>query len=209
MKPNKGTLIAVALLGLSAIGYQAVERDEGTGPLVKSDGTTMAQAYADPAHGWAVPTICAGHTRGVFRGQQVPLAQCQAWLHEDATDAGRAIKRCTPVPMTQGQYDALVNLVINVGGGAYCGSQIARHIKAGNCQAAAREMHDAPQIDRTTGRPRIWTGKPIIDRATGAVLLNRGDSIKKWTTANGIPLPGLILRRQRNAAQFAQDCDQW
>lgn len=208
MKPNKA-LIAVALLGLSALGYQAVEQDEGTGPLVQTNGSTMAQAYADPAHGWDVPTICAGHTLGVFRGQQVPLAQCQAWLHEDATAAGRAIKRCTPVPMTQDQYDALVNLVINVGGGAYCGSQIARHINSGNCQEAAREMHDAPQIDRRTRRTRVWNGKPIIDRVTGRVLLAKGDTIKKWTTANGVPLPGLILRRERNASQFSQDCDLW
>ncbi len=208
MKPNKA-LIAVALLGLSALGYQAVEQDEGTGPQVKVNGTTLAQAYADPAHGWDVPTICAGHTRGVFRGQQVHLAQCQAWLNEDATDAGRAIKRCTPVPMTQEQYDALVNLVINVGGGAYCGSQIAQHINAGNCQAAAREMHDAPQIDRRTRRPRVWNGKPIIDRGTGRVLLVKGDTVKKWTTANGVPLAGLILRRERNASQFSQDCALW
>lgn len=205
----KPALIAAALLAISAAGIQSVLRDEGIGPTSTQGDTTLAHAYPDPAHGWQVPTICAGHTQGVFRGQTVRLAQCQAWLLEDASEAGRAIRRCTPVAMTQSQYDTLINLIINIGGSAYCSSQIARHIKAGNCAGAAYEMHAAPQIDRATGRPRIWQGRSIIDRETGAVLLAKGDSIKKWTTAGGTPMPGLILRRERNAAQFRQDCALW
>lgn len=205
----KPALIAAALLTVSAAGIQSVMTDEGTGPTSTENGTMLAHAYPDPAHGWRVPTICAGHTKGVFRSQKVRLEQCQSWLNEDASDAGRAIRRCTPVAMTQGQYDALVNLVINIGSSAYCSSQIARHIKSGRCDQAAYEMHAAPQIDRATGQPRIWNGRSIVNRDTGAVLLAKGDSVKKWTTAAGTPLPGLILRRERNAAQFRQDCELW
>lgn len=202
-------LIAVSALSITAGGAAYVKQEEGTGPIETRNGEKVAVAYADPAHGWKVPTICAGRTKGVFPGQRATMDECDAWLVEDLTYAGAAIKRCTPVKMTQWQYNYLVSFVHNVGGGAYCGSRVARNINAGRCEMAALEMHAVPQIDRATGKLRIWTGRPIIDRQTGAVLLATGSPVMKWTTAAGIPLPGLIKRRNTEAAGFAADCDLW
>lgn len=204
-------LVSVALLtvGLGSSGFYFVKNQEGTGPVETVGQQQVAVAYPDVAHGWKVPTICAGRTNGVFRGQRATLAECDAWLVEDLTYAGDAIKRCSPVKMTQWQYNYLVSFVHNVGGGAYCGSQVSRNINAGRCEAAAKEMHAVPQIDRATGKPRIWYGKTIIYRPTGEVLLATGAPIMKWTTAAGVPLPGLIKRRNTEAAGFAADCDLW
>lgn len=207
---NRNLLSAVAALSITASGAAFVMLQEGTGPTERTtSGETVAKAYADPAHGWKVPTICAGRTKGVFRGQTATLDECDAWLIEDLTYAGSAIKRCTPVKMTQWQYNYLASFVHNVGAGAFCSSQVARNINSGRCDAAAKEMHAVPQINRATGKPRIWRGKPIIDRQTGAVLLATGSPVMKWTTAAGIPLPGLIKRRNTEAAGFAADCDLW
>lgn len=138
--PTIKQYFAAASLILSAGGAAIIAQDEGIGPTVQHTGQTLAVAYADPALGWDVPTVCHGHTRGVFRGQRATLEQCQAWLIEDAGAAGRAIARCTPVELTQQQYDALVSFVFNVGGGNYCSSTLARRLRADDCFGAAREI---------------------------------------------------------------------
>lgn len=180
---------------------------EGRGPTIETPAGTVAVAYADVAHGWSVPTICNGRTKGVFKGQTASLAQCHEWLIEDASDAGRSVKRCTTAAVTQRQYDILVSFTLNVGGGNYCASKLVRELNAGNCHAAAREFNAAPQINRFTGQPIRWHGRPIKDKKTGAILLATGEPVKKWTTANGIPLPGLINRRAIERAKFEADCE--
>lgn len=170
----------------------------------ESGAVMQTDAYLDTGN---VPTICAGHTKGVFIGQKATIEQCEAWLIEDTSEAGRAIKRCTTAHVTQLQYNVLNSFVVNVGGGAYCHSELLRKLNAGDCRGAAREFNAAPQIDRATGKPVIWTGKAIKDRSNGAVLLATGDSVKKWTTDNGRPLAGLILRRAKERAAFEGDCE--
>lgn len=132
--------IAAASLALSAVGAAYIATDEGTGPTVKESGQTLAVAYADPGVGWDLPTVCHGHTRGVFRGQRATLQQCQEWLVEDAGFAGKAISRCTPINFTQQQYDALVSFVFNVGARNYCESTLAHRLNSGDCRGAAREI---------------------------------------------------------------------
>lgn len=194
-----------AFLALSAAGAGLLVQHEGI-PTETRNGQAVAVAYADPAHGWAVPSICAGRTSGVFRGQVATLSQCQAWLVEDTTYAGRAVARCAPVPMTQQQYDALVSYAYNVGGAAFCASQVSARLRAGDCLGAANEMHAAPRMSRATGKPETWTRPSIVDRSSGRILLRQGDTVKKWTTAGGVPLAGLIRRRTDEAARVAADC---
>lgn len=137
----KRALIPAASLAASLAGLAFIAAYEGTGPTTTQGGQTVAHAYADPAHGWAVPTICHGRTMGVFKGQQASLEQCQVWLKEDARRECAVIARVTPVSMTQGQYDALCSFVYNVGQGAYARSTLARRINAGDCLGAAREFN--------------------------------------------------------------------
>lgn len=101
---HAGGKIAIGLLAVSLFGYQFIGEKEEDGPTtVTASGEVVAQAYADLAHGWKKPTICKGHTKGVFKGQQVSLGQCEEWLKEDVSYAATAVKRCAPVSMTQGQ----------------------------------------------------------------------------------------------------------
>lgn len=118
---------AVGLLTVSALGLASIKVHEAVVPV----------AYLDPV---GIPTICAGHTRGVFLGQQRTLQECEELLEEDVTYAGRAIARCTKVDLTQGSYDALTSLVFNIGGTAYCASTLVRKLNAGDCRGAGREF---------------------------------------------------------------------
>lgn len=191
----KGKVLA-ALLTVSVGGLGLIAGHEGL----------RTEAYPDPAYGWAVPTICYGSTEGVQRGQRATFEECNARLAQDATYAGRAVARCTHVAITQAQYDALVSFAFNVGGSAYCTSALARRLNAGDCWGAAREFNDMPQIG-PDGRPRIWRGAPIRHPETRQVLLNTGDTIKKWTTGNRVPLTGLIIRRGAERQLFESGCE--
>lgn len=74
-------------------------------------------------------TIGWGHTRGVQPGDQITPEEADVLLREDLADAERAINRLG-LPLTQSQFDALVSLVYNVGGGAVSGnSTIGRALR--------------------------------------------------------------------------------
>lgn len=196
---NRGlaaTAAGVALAGtlaVSSMGLDLIGRFEGL----------SLPAYLDPV---GIPTICYGSTQGVRLGQLATFEECNLLLHRDTGKAGQAVARYIHVSVTQGQYDALVSFTYNLGAEYLRISQIRAKLNAGDCMGAAREFNAAPQIDRSTGRPRIWRGAPIKDRATGAVLLATGDTIKKWTTAKGRPLAGLIKRRAEEREMFEQGC---
>ena len=111
------------------------------------------------------------------------------------------------VPVTQAQAEALALFVDNVGETQFAASHLLRRLNAGDCLGAAREWNASPQIQG--GKPRIWRGQPLVDRQTGAVLLATGAPVMKWTTANGVPLSGLVKRRAEERAMFEADCQYW
>lgn len=100
------------------------------------EGTEQV-AYLDSV---GVPTICTGSTRGVFLGQTATLQECEERLQEDTTYAGKAVARYVRVRLTQGQYDALVSLVFNIGPGAFSGSTLLRKLNASDCLGTVREF---------------------------------------------------------------------
>lgn len=119
-------LPAVALsLSLAGVGF--IQSWEGTERV----------AYLDSV---GVPTICTGSTKGVYVGQKATLGECEHRLIEDTTYAGKAIQRCVRENITQGQYDALVSLAFNIGGGATCGSTLVRKLNQGDCRGAAEQF---------------------------------------------------------------------
>lgn len=126
--------IAVGLLTASAAGLAFITQGEHR----------EYTAYADPALGWKVPTICDGHTGpDVKRGMVATDQMCDAWRASDAQVSVRAIQRCSPhAQLTQPQFDALVSLVHNIGPTAYCSSTIARKVDQNDYAGAA------PQFDR-------------------------------------------------------------
>lgn len=118
---------AIAGLLLSLAGVAFIQTWEGT------ENT----AYVDPV---GIPTICTGSTRAVRIGQVATDDECRTRLILDTTYAGDALKRCVTAPVTQGQYDALVSLSFNIGGGAICRSTLVRKLNQGDCRGAGAEF---------------------------------------------------------------------
>lgn len=207
------TLVSVMSAGSLAAalaGYVALYEGDGPTSIEPVTGEILHHAYPDPAHGWSVPTICQGRTRGVVPGMVATAGQCRLWLESELRDEViRSLARNVKVPVTLNQAVALGLFRDNVGEGNFQSSKLLRDLNAGRCDAAATEFNASPQIDRATGRPRLWTGRRIIDRSTGAVLQDTGAPIMKWTTGAGIPLPGLIKRRGEERALFEPDCAAW
>jgi lysozyme len=80
--------------------------------LIKGSEGFEIVSYRCPSGVW---TIGWGHTKDVKAGMKISPLQADKWLHEDVAEAECAVKELVTVPLTQGQFDALVDFVFNVG----------------------------------------------------------------------------------------------
>lgn len=108
--------------------------------LIRQFEGLRLKAYPDPASGGDPWTIGFGHTRGVKQGDTCTAEQAEQWLIDDAAEAELGVLRATTANLTQGQLDALVSFVFNLGAGAYARSTLCRKINAGDMAGAAREF---------------------------------------------------------------------
>jgi lysozyme len=105
--------------------------------LTESFEGCRLQAYLDSV---GVPTIGYGHTHGVTMGMTCTQEQADAWLQEDVQEAVQAVNNLVTVPLTQQQFDALVDFTFNLGTGALQHSTLLRLLNSGNYQGAAGEF---------------------------------------------------------------------
>jgi lysozyme len=110
--------------------------DDGLRLIRESEGCKLA-SYQDPVGIW---TIGVGHTRGVAMGLTCLPEQAEAWLQEDVRPAELAVMRLVEVSMTQGQFDALVSFVFNLGAEAFADSALLRKLNHGDYAGAAEEF---------------------------------------------------------------------
>jgi len=75
-----------------------------------------------------VPTVGYGHTRGVRMGLAITKQQAENLLLEDLKPAIENVQRLG-VCKTQGQFDALVDFVFNLGYSSLVGSTLLKKIK--------------------------------------------------------------------------------
>ena len=95
-------------------------------------------AYADSGGTW---TIGYGHTGLYIRaGMTITREQAEKYLAEDAARAAAAVNRLVKVPLTQNQFDALVDFTFNLGPGALSGSTLLRHLNNGDFAAARAQF---------------------------------------------------------------------
>lgn len=113
-------------MNLSANGLQFIADQEGC----------RLEAYLD---GGGVPTIGYGHTVGVKMGDTCTQDQANRWLYEDVEDAETAVNFVV-TPLTQNQFDALVDFVFNVGAHAFKRSTMLYHLNRGAYSDAANEF---------------------------------------------------------------------
>jgi lysozyme len=123
---------------ISKTGLDLIKQFEGFSPTV----------YICPA---GYPTIGYGHVvkpqeREQFVGGITP-EQAETLLRQDVQTAERAVLRLITVPLTDGQFDALVSFTFNLGAGALQRSTLRRKVNRGDHSAVPAEF-----------RKWVWAG---------------------------------------------------
>jgi lysozyme len=108
--------------------------------LKKSEGLRL-RPYLDVA---GFPTIGYGHKLNLSQGQATPPeiteAQAEAMLAGDVLYAERVVATLVKATLTQGQFDALVDFVFNLGPRRLADSTLLRDLNAGDYVSAASQL---------------------------------------------------------------------
>jgi lysozyme len=86
-----------------------------------------------------VITIGWGHTPA-YVGQTCTQEQADAWLLADVQTAVSAVNRLVKTPLTQHEFDALVDFNFNCGVTAFAGSTMLKLLNQGNHAGAAAQF---------------------------------------------------------------------
>lgn len=137
------------------------------------------KAYPDPATGGAPWTIGWGHTGlEVVPGLVWTQAQADSQLIIDLASREAVVSKAVTAQITQGQFDALVSFLYNVGPGKQGVKDGMLVLKNGNPSSLLR-LTNAGDV-------------------AGAAA-----QFKFWNKAAGIPMRGLTRRRAAEAALYA------
>jgi lysozyme len=143
---------------LSAAGLGLIKRSEGF----------RDKTYKDVM---GIPTIGYGHRllhpdsfpNGITEPEAAQI------LLSDVHEAESAVARLVKVDLTQGQYDALVDFVFNLGEGRLAGSTLLRELNLSQYDAAAQQLlqwdHAGAAVAaglkaRREAEVALWTGGP-------------------------------------------------
>ena len=129
------------------------------------------KAYKCPGGVW---TIGYGHTEGVAGATRCDRLQAEAWLREDLAVAAGEVD-ALGLELTQGQAEALVDFVFNLGIGALKRSTLLKFIREGyateDIQAEFRRWVYAGGsvqnglVKRREWEAASWAGSPRSERA--------------------------------------------
>lgn len=147
-------------MGISSVGLALIKMFEGL----------RLKAYLCSA---GVPTIGYGHTKGVRLGDTCSDAQADAWLQEDVQEAVAAVNRLVKVPVTQGQFDALVSFTFNLGA-------------------------DEDVDDKAEG----LGDSTLLKKLNAGDITGAAAEFGKWVKAGGVVVEGLVKRRQAERELF-------
>lgn len=147
---------------LSGAGLELLKRFEGF----------RSHIYLDPE---GLPTIGYGHR--LVHPESFPTgideAQATGPLAEDVREAEQAVERMVEVPLTQGQFDALVDFCFNLGAGRLAGSTLLRELNAGRYEAAGAQLlrwdHAGATVSaglkaRREAEFQLWCGTAAVRR---------------------------------------------
>ncbi len=105
--------------------------------LIKEFEGLRTKAYQDSVGVW---TIGYGHTKNVKRGMVITEQHATDYLKDDLQDAEQGVRQEIIVPLTQGQFDALVSFVFNLGQHSLHVSSLRKYLNNGQYDKAANEF---------------------------------------------------------------------
>jgi lysozyme len=155
---------------LSSQGLDLIKRSEGF----------RSRPYLDLA---GFETVGYGHC--IAPRESIPdeltEEQATAILISDVRSAEQAIGRLVHVPLTQGQFDALVDFCFNMGAGRLAASTLLKELNAGQYAHAGLQLlrwdcaAGAPNAGlrvRRTAELQLWTGCDPVGQTKPRTLLN-------------------------------------
>ena len=110
--------------------------EKGKALIKKYEGLRLC-AYKCPAGVW---TIGYGHTADVLEGQKISEKQADEFFDKDIKQFEDAVNSLVKVPLKQGQFDALVSFVYNVGKTAFANSTLLKLLNQKKYTAAANQF---------------------------------------------------------------------
>ena len=110
---------------ISDDGIELIKRFEGL-HKVQPDG--LISSYRCAAGVW---TIGWGSTKGIRSGMKISVEEAEEKLRDDLKTAESAVKQHVSVPLSQGQYDALVSFIFNLGSGNFRSSSLLKRLNRG------------------------------------------------------------------------------
>ena len=148
---------------LSAVGLELLKKAEGF----------RGRVYKDIA---GLTTIGYGHRigPGELFPTEISEETAEAILQRDVSEAEQAVARLVKVPLTQGQFDALVDFTFNLGASRLRDSTLLQLLNDGDYGAAGRQlMHwdhsgtrEVPALEaRREAELGLWTGNPVHQTA--------------------------------------------
>jgi len=168
----------------SAAGMELLKRFEGF----------RNRVYLDVA---GLPTIGYGHrllhcdsfSNGIDEPQAANLLAC------DVRDAEQAVERMVKAPLTQGQFDALVDFTFNLGSGRLASSTLLKStMPPSSCCAGTMPAGRKWPLSRPAARPRPNFGatprrgsrQPLRASHTGCKNLTRGEGCQRADSGYGL-----------------------
>lgn len=133
---NIADMVEGAIVNQQALSYAGLEQ-------LKSEEGFSAEPYSDDRAGTDRVEYSIGYGHQIKPGEDltyVTEAQADALLAADVADSERAVRTAVNVPLSVGQFDALVLLAYNIGAAAFRSSTLVRMINAGDYAGAAAQF---------------------------------------------------------------------
>jgi len=139
--------------------------ENGLALIRQAEGLRL-RAYKCPAGVW---TIGYGTTAGVKEGLVITKERAEELLREDVKRFEDQVMRLVKVRLTQGQFDALVSFIYNLGAGNLSNSTLLRLLNAGDYKGAAAQFDRwtkaggkelAGLVKRRAAERALFEGKP-------------------------------------------------
>jgi len=147
--------------------------------VAQNEGLQLTAYKPTPADRW---TIGYGNTYiyglPVKQGQKITKAQALDLLQETLAGFSQVLGRLVTVPVTRGQYVALLDFIYNVGASAFANSTLLKQLNAGRETLAANCFSQ-------------WIYQSTWDKEQGKFVMK--------------VLPGLVVRRRKERNEFLNE----